>query len=410
MKEIKLTKATIGQMVFEGKSKFSTDLRWDTLLPGFGIRVYPSGRKTFFLRYYVGRRERYYSIGAFGPLTVEQARDLARVCQADVIKGSDPAKERKKSRAAKTVAELCEEYLVRHACKKRSGDGDRQKINKYLLPNWGTRTVASIEQADVQALHDKVSADYPIAANRLLALIRKMFNFAIYFEGKDSKGVAYRYLDRNAANPTRWVEMNPENKRRAYLKPDEVEDYFKAVAEEPNVYIRGYFLLMPLLLLRKTNLLHAQWSWVDEEKSTLHVPDSKSGQPIDVHLSPLATAILKSLPREQGNPYIFCGARQGRPLVNVDDAWQRIRKRLKREELWIHDFRRLANWLLESGVADQTVSKVLSHSDPKVTKKHYGFVLGKSERVALDQHSETFGNLAGGSKKIEELLVILPQT
>lgn len=387
---MKLTKSIIGQFVFEGKTKSSADLRWDDDIKGFGVRVWPSGRKTFFLRYRFRSRPRYLGLGAFGSITLEQARKLAHLSRADIINGKDPTEERRRSHKQRTVAALCEDYLARHATRKRTGDEDRSKIENYVLKEWGARQVVDIAQSDVQALHDKVSREYPIAANRLLSLLSKLFNFAIYFEGQDENGVSYRYLDPAAANPARWVQRNPENKRRQYLRLEELPKYIDAVRAEENVYFRAYFLLMPMLLLRKRNLLKAKWEWIDESTSTMHVPDSKSGDPIDVHLSPPAMAILKALPREAGNPYIFCGAREGKPLVNVDDAWGRIRERLGRKELWIHDFRRLANWMLSAGVSGDTVSKVLSHSDPKVTQKHYGFVLGQRERTALDEHSALF--------------------
>lgn len=391
---MKLTKSIIGQLVFEGKSNSSADLRWDDDIKGFGIRVWPSGAKTFFLRYRFKGRPRYLALGAYGPLTLDQARKLAQVSKADIINGKDPTEERRRSHKRRSVADLCQDYLERHASRKRTCDDDRRKIDNYVLKEWGSRQASDISQADVQALHDKVTRTlgYPIAANRLLSLVSKMFNFALSFEGKDTNGVTYRYLDPASPNPARWIQRNPENKRQTFLRVEEIPKYMEAVAAEESVYIRAYFLLMPLLLLRKGSLLKAEWSWVDERTSTMHIPDSKSGQPIDVHLSPLALSILRSIPREVGNPYIFCGYRQGRHLVNVDDAWQEIRKRLGREELWIHDFRRLANWMLTSGVGGDTVSKVLSHSDPKVTQKHYAFVLGQKERDALDSHSELFVN------------------
>lgn len=132
-----LTKKTVESMTYKGKplkSGFSQDLRWDDKLKGFGVRVYPSGQKIFILSYRHDGRKHIYTIGKFGVLTVDQARDLARERLVDLTKGADPFADRKKSIAGDTMADLCADYMKRHAEFKKSKRDDERRINKTILP------------------------------------------------------------------------------------------------------------------------------------------------------------------------------------------------------------------------------------------------------------------------------------
>ncbi|MDP1554959.1 MAG: Arm DNA-binding domain-containing protein, partial [Hyphomonas sp.] len=106
----KLTK----RIVDASGSKDAEYFVWDRELKGFGLRVYPSGRKTFVLQYRSGGRTRRLNVGPYGPLTVEEARDLARQNRGDVAKGGDPSAQRAKERRVPTVTELCDKFLKEH--------------------------------------------------------------------------------------------------------------------------------------------------------------------------------------------------------------------------------------------------------------------------------------------------------
>ncbi|MBM3577752.1 MAG: DUF4102 domain-containing protein [Alphaproteobacteria bacterium] len=95
---------------------------WDSVLKGFGLRIEPSGTKTFLVRYRAAGRKRFVAIGRFGQLTPEQARGLAQETLADVRRGRDPADERRRERAALSVADLAARFLDEHVSAKRKGD------------------------------------------------------------------------------------------------------------------------------------------------------------------------------------------------------------------------------------------------------------------------------------------------
>ena len=107
-------------------------MRWNSLIPGFGVRLYPSGRKAFILRYRVYGQKRLFTIETYGPITLEQTHTLAKVCIAEVVQREDPVEQRRKERQGETVRHLCDAYLERHASRKRSGRDDQRRIAQHL--------------------------------------------------------------------------------------------------------------------------------------------------------------------------------------------------------------------------------------------------------------------------------------
>src|SRR5262249_4608573 len=115
----KLTKQGIDALAYEGDGT-SACIVWDAALPGFGVRVYPTGRKSFVFRYGLGGRKRTIALGAYGPLTLQEARKLAQARKVDVYKGEDPLEVRAaERRASVTVNDLADRFLVEHAGPKK---------------------------------------------------------------------------------------------------------------------------------------------------------------------------------------------------------------------------------------------------------------------------------------------------
>src|SRR5262249_24515831 len=126
--------------------------------------------KAFILRYRVNGSKRLLTLGTYGVLTLEQARNLARQRLGEVISGEEPLEKRKKAAQGETMQALCAAYLGRPASRKRSARDDRRRIAQHLLPVWGHRRVDSITQADVAALHTKIGERAPYEANRAVVL------------------------------------------------------------------------------------------------------------------------------------------------------------------------------------------------------------------------------------------------
>jgi hypothetical protein len=196
---MKLTKRAIDSFKYEGDGK-SRDARWDDQIPGFGVRIYPSGKKAFILSYWASQRKRLITLGSYGIITLDQARDKAKCLIGRVVEGEDPVKERKRVAQGKTVQALCEAYIERYARPhKRSWKDDQSRINKRVLPIWGKMKVSSISRSDVAVWHHRIGEKHPYEANRNLALVSKMFNLA----------KQWGFLEETAINPAYGIVACP---------------------------------------------------------------------------------------------------------------------------------------------------------------------------------------------------------
>lgn len=143
---------------------------WDTDVRGFGVRVKPSGTKTFIIQYRnVERRTRRFVIGQYGVLTVEVARDLAKKKLASVIDGADPSQERRSARVVMTVGEVCDWYSGeaeagrllgrnRRPIKASSVSGDRSRIEQHISRRSARASWAHLRLADIESLQADIAA------------------------------------------------------------------------------------------------------------------------------------------------------------------------------------------------------------------------------------------------------------
>lgn len=386
---MRLTKKVIDGFKYKGKESekaVTRDVRWDTTIPGFGVRVYPTGKKTFILSYRANGRKKLMTIGRFGPKTLDEARDKAKSLLGKVADGFDPLQQRKKDRTGQTIATLAEAYISDHAKPhKKTWQTDQSRINKYILPTFGNLLIKMITQAEVVKWHKKIGSTKPYEANRNLALLSRMYSCA-----ED-----WGYVQKRHENPTEKVEKFKEEERDRWLKPQELPRLIKAIDEVENIYARACLWLYLLTGVRKSELLGSKWEDFDFNRNELRLPKTKSGKTHYVPLSGPAIKILKKLPQISGNPYTFPGARKGRPLVNIDKIWRKARKKAEVEDLRLHDLRRtVGSWMAQSGSSLHLIGKVLNHSHVKTTKV-YARLAQDQAKEALDDHGKQIMKVIG---------------
>jgi integrase len=394
----KLTKSLIDGATYEGGTHGQEwDVRWDSTVPGFGLRIYPTGRKAFILRYRVNGRKKLLTLGPYGVLTVEQARNLARQRLGEVIGGEDPLEKRKKAVQGETIAALGAAYLERHAVRKRSGRDDQRRIAQHLLPAWGQRKVESITRADVAALHTMIGERHPYEANRTVALVGKMFELAR----------RWGFLPETAANPARGIDKFREHKRDRWVTPEELPRLAAIIGQYPNLYVQAALWLYLLTGVRREELLQARWEDVDVARGELRLGETKAGRPHYVPLSAPALALLRQLPREEGNPYLLPGTKTGGHLVNVSKPWEKIRRAAGVEDVRIHDLRRtVGSWLAMAGNSLPLIGRVLNHTDPKTTAV-YARLGDDPARQALADHAQRITAIAGEWFPAEDVPALL---
>jgi integrase len=375
----KITKKAIDRIPAPTAPKVQILLR-DTELKGFGVRI-SKHKRQFFLERRMQGRVRRMTLGEFGPHTVEQARQKAEEAIALIAKDQDPAQARFETRRAVTFGQLLDRYLVQHAPRKRSGHEDQKMAVRYLR-DWKNRRLSSLRRADMVALHAQIGQRAPYAANRLLSLLRKMFNLAKLWE-------LY-----HGENPVVGIERYPEEKRERFVEPRELPRVFQALAEEPNLFFQAVFLIGLLTGARKTEILTMQWEDVDLDQRLWRLPTTKAGRTHTLPLPKAVIKILRRLPRVHGNPYVFPGKYDGSHLVNVTKAWLRIRQRADLPDVRIHDLRRtLGSWLAGEGASLPLIGKALNHTNVSTTQV-YARLDVEPVRRALEANATKMLNLA----------------
>lgn len=395
---MRLTKRLIDQSRYEGTRKDERDVRWDDTLSGFGLRIYPSGRKTFILSYRVEGRKRMMQIGDYGVLTLDQARDIAKVHLAGVIQGGDPLEKKRRAVKGETVGDLCAAYLERHAKeRKRTWRQDERRIDKRILPAWRSLKVTAIRRADVVALHTKIGREGgPYEANRTLALVSRMFSLAS----------RWGFLPEGHPNPAAGIDKFKEAKRDRWVTPQEFPRLAAAINAETNPYVKGALWLWLLTGCRKSELLSATWDDIDFDRCELRLPETKAGRVHYVPLSDPAIRILRSLPKQKDNPHVFCGRRAGSRIIGIRRNWNRVRKASNLEDVRLHDLRRsVGSWLAGSGASLPLIGRVLNHSNVSTTQI-YARLAENQVRLALENHGRRLTEAAEAKADPAERMVM----
>lgn len=367
-------------------------MRWDEAIPGFGVRLYASGKKSFVLSYRSDGRKRLMVLGRFGAdLTIEQARDSARKLRVQVREGGDPVEDRRRAGRGNTLGDLIGAYLLRHASQKRTGAADERKLKLNIPASWRSRNASALRRAEIAELHHTIGMRAPYEANRLLEVLRKMFKLA----------KVWGFIDESHPNPAEGIDKFKEKKRKRWVTPEEVRRLGQAIDDEPNVYVQAAIWLLLLTGLRRSELLGAKWSNVDFDRGVLKLPETKSGEEQSVPLSGAALAILQSVPRQEGNPYILPGAKPGRHLVNIGRPWARIRHDAGVDDVRLHDLRRtVGSWLSQQGVDLNLIKDALRHQSISTTLIYAR--LGKdAARDAMEEHGRRILEAAGKRRPAE---------
>lgn len=377
---MRITKSLIDKMTYEDVGDSSAGIVWDDTMPGFGVRFLKTGRKSFILRYKIGNRKRYLTLGSCSVMTVAQARDVARDRLHEVRQGRDPAEEKRKKASIKTVSQMIDIYLERHAKPlKRSWRHDEQRLNRYVRPVLGRMKLGDVRKADIAKLHHEIGTNQgkPGAANHVVRCLSKMFACA-----QD-----WGFCDQKERNPAKGIKQYTQLSRERFVTHEEMPALAESINAEPNIYVRSLIWMYLFTGCRKSELRSIKWEDVNLKTRELKIGITKNGKPHYLPLNDSALGLLNELPRQLDNPYVFCGKLQGRPLVNIDGAWRRIRQRADLEDVCIHDLRRtVGSWLVQKGASLALIGKILNHKHLSTTAIYSRFSQ-KPIRDALDGHA-----------------------
>ncbi len=402
---------------------------YDRDLAGFAIRVTPDGVKSFSVVYRFGSGraapKRRVTLGKYGPMTVEEARQLAKETLADVARGADPAATRNTDKSAPTVATLGVDYLDDVTARRKATTAKEytRLWDKHVAPAIGGKKVADVTTAEVARVHRSLRTT-PYNANRVLSLLGSFFGYA------ERQGVRAKH-----SNPAHEVEPYTEEARERFMTPAEVGRLGEALtrAERTGVPIpdairgrrhgmsakrrakltgrkRGPYKsaakgkvvkLQPanpfavaavrFLLLtgwREREALTLRWADLNLERGTATLPDTKTGRSQRVIGAP-AVLLLSDLPRVDQSPYVFPGREKGKPLTEISRVWYAVRAAAELEDVRLHDLRHsFASVSASSGGSLLLIGKLLGHKDTATTSR-YAHLLDDPIREAADTASST---------------------
>jgi len=382
---------------------------WDKELRGFGLRVEPTGTKTYIVRYRpkgLGRpaSKSTYKIGRHGDLTPDEARTLAKQVLGRVAAGEDPASELREARSefvrqrqGLTVEALSRLFMAEHVEPKRkrhTAASYETLFRRHINPAIGKTLVSELRRADIVKLQSAMRTT-PKLANKSLAVISSMFGFA-----------ARRELVTDGTNPARGIDRFREEGRERFLTNEEMgrlgdalneaettglpwkvdpgQPFSKHLAkdwrEQRETIDRYAIAAIRLLLLtgaRLREILHLRWRYVDFERGLLFLPDSKTGKKTIV-LSAPAVAILQSLvPPEKERTerwqdlFVIKGLNPDKPRADLKKPWDSVRRRAGLNDVRLHDLRHtFASIGAGSSLGLPIVGKLLGHSQPQTTARY----------------------------------------
>ena len=373
MARIKLTDKVLS------KKPPSSDIRqvefWDTMLPGFGVRIGHGGRRAFMMMTRVDGRQRRYTVGTYPAMSLADAREQARKIMRDAAKGIDPkerdARARQEAERARrrTFGAVAEEFMEDHAKHLRTRDELQRMLNRNLLPTWASMPISHITRSDVRELIREKTHTSPIAANRVLALVRKIFNWA---------------LDEDiiTASPAVRLKAHPENERERVLNEEEIRDFWRA-CEQMGHPFGPLFRLLLVTAQRRSETSEIRWSDIQDNDWLLPGERTKTGRGHLVPLSSLALEILQDVP--ETGAYVFSSGMRG---DNPVSGWSKAKRRCNElsgiADWRLHDLRRtVATGMRSLGIDRLIVSKVLNHAEAGITRVYDRYAADPEKRHAM---------------------------
>ena len=330
---------------------------WDTRTPGLGVRVRPSGGRSFVFLHKTDGRSRRTSLGAAAARSVDAVR---RECHAAIAEGAPDA-------ATRPEAPLLRDFVAgpwtdAHFPKYKPSTRKhaRAALSNQLLPAFGATPLDRITRAQVLEWFDAYSETAPGGANRTVQLLCQVLNFA----------VACGHLP---TNPARAIEPNRRTALTRFLSREEVQRLHRALDRNAprSTSARAQADIIRLLLLtgcRKNEILALRWAEVHAD--ALALADSKTG-PRKVPLNAKAQAVLARQPRGE-SPFVFPSPRDiARPRTSGLSLWDTVRREAGIEDVRLHTLRHtVASHAVMNGVPVPVVSRLLGHASAQMTLRY----------------------------------------
>ena len=396
---------------------------WDEKIPGFGVRVSPKGKKTWFVMYRFAGLRRRFKFGRYPEVCLEEARRRARKALADVSESKDPAQYKKAEEAlikrerleAKTFGQLAQLYLDEYArLNKRSWQEDERIIRKLLTPEFGTLNVKDIARTHVRGFLRGMAAKTPVQANRTHACLRKIFNWAIKEELVDLEG-----------NPAAGIS-NPggrETPKERSLSDDEIRAAWKEMEADSTAPKRALQLIL-LTGQRPGEVVGLRWEELNLSDAIWTLPGSRAKNRM-ASLVPLSIQSLRVIQRQRETleaqrekrgpkgaaaaPSVFVfpcrHLTKDKPMTvyAIDQEAQRISQKLGIPGFSPHDLRRTCSTKLgEMLIPGHLIDRIMNHKPTGITDRVYNrYDYFKEKREALTSWGARLSRIVSGLELVK---------
>ena len=364
---------------------------WDDELPGFGLRVFVSGKRSYLIQYRSAGRSRRYTIGLHGVWTPELARKEARIQLGRVAQGDNPAEERQLDHKAITVKELCELYLKDLAAGLVLGKRGRSKkattivtdtgrIHRHIIPLIGSRRVKNLVKADVSGvLKDIMAGKTRVSvktkklrgkanvrggagtATRTIGLLGGIFSYAV------EAGI----IEHNPAHGIRKPKDNVRNRRLTEAEYRTLGEMLRAAAKDEK-YTTTVDIIRQIALTgcRRSEIIGLKWSEVDAEASCLRLVDSKEGASIRPVGLPVVEFLEARRSQKLGS-YVFPGYRADNAFGSFPNHWEQLFRKSSLSDVTPHVLRHsFASIANDLGFTEVTIAALVGHAKGSVTSKY----------------------------------------
>jgi integrase len=406
----KLTKRAVDALTPPKKGQ---TFLWDSGLRGFGVRAIPSGLKTFILQYRNAEaRSRRIAIGRYGVLTVEQARDQAKIKLGAVAGGADPAEENATSRGAITVVEVCDWYLTEAKAGRILGRRnrpikpstlamDRCRIETHIKPLLGRRQVRALKLADIEAMQSDIAAGKTAkprgggrggattggggVAARTVSTLQSLLAHAKRFEVI-------------ASNPAEGVRKLAGKKKERRLSVAEIKKLGEAIrVAERNGEHPVALAAVRLMLLTGFRISEAQGlqrDWLHAGQGYVHFPDTKSDGQVRA-IGPSGAQLAAGQPARKNCPYVFPSDVGDGRFTAAKRCLARLCATAKIEGVTPHTLRHTFGSVAgDLGFSELTIAALLGHAARGVTQ---GYVhIDEALKLAASRTCEEIAGLLAG--------------
>lgn len=373
---MKLTKATV-EAASPPTDKDQAFYR-DDQLKGFALRVTASGVKSFVVETSIGNKVKRITLGRFGVLTAEVARNEAKKMLGQIATGIDPIAERKHAKAkGVTLKEVFIDYLKARKGLKPTTIKDYERVMKEAFAPWINKSILDITKDMVAKRHSTLGEASEARANLAMRLLRALFNFAMnQYEDSQGRSVITENPVKRLSQSRAWFRVE---RRQNFIKQHELKPWYEGVSKLENDTLRDYLLLMIFTGLRRQEGAQLRWEQVDLKGKTLTIMNTKNHLNHTLPLSEFLVDLLTRRKETASSQYVFPGNGQGGFIVEPRKQMNKVIESTGIQFI-LHDLRRTFITLAEGlDISAYAVKRLVNHKiSHDVTS---GYIIADVERL-----------------------------